>query len=130
MLVDFICACHLSTNYLSTSISYMTYSNSHLNCKLSKNQTLTLHFICLPPVFHQLLPLNKHHIQVSQAIMLLSYHLQTIKLPKVAYLKIQVFWDMMVCRVINCYWCFGTACHLHVQGSPRKQILNVPYLQD
>ena len=117
--MDYIFACHLSTNYLNTSVSYMIYSNSHLNCELSQHHTFTQHFICLPPVFNQFLPSNKHHIQVLQA-MLLSYHLQTINLPKVTYLKIQVFWDMMACRVVNFYWCCGRACRLNVQGSPKK----------
>jgi hypothetical protein len=32
----------------------------------------------------------------------------------------------MACRVVNCYCCFGRACCLHVQGSPREKHFKCP----
>jgi hypothetical protein len=31
-------------------------------------------------------------------------------------LKIQIFWDMMLCWFVNSYRCFSRACYLHLRG--------------
>ena len=40
--------------------------------------------------------------------------------------KDQVVWHMTLCQVVICYRCFGTACCLILQGSPKKW-QNCPY---